>query len=103
MTILLPSGDHQASTLSPWLRIEVGVRVNIERRQDGCSEVNYTEAFSGYKLTLANQRATTVRVRVQNNDLRGLDARAMTNSVGMLGRAGLVASCLAVDVGKYIS
>ena len=45
----------------------------------------------------------TVRVRVQNSDLRGLDARAMTNSVGMLGRAGLVASCLAADVGKYIS
>ena len=45
----------------------------------------------------------TVRVRVQNSDLRGLDARAMTNSVGMLGRAALVASCLAADVGKYIS
>jgi hypothetical protein len=59
--------------------------------------------FSEYKLTLPSQRATTVRVRVQNSDLRGLDARAMTNSVGMLGRAGLVASCLAADVGKYIS
>lgn len=59
--------------------------------------------FSEYKLTLPNQRATTVRVRVQNSDLRGLDARAITNSVGMLGRAALVASCLAADVGKYIS
>lgn len=59
--------------------------------------------YSEYKLTLPSQRATTVRVRVQNSDLRGLDARAMTNSVGMLGRAALVASCLAADVGKYIS
>ena len=58
--------------------------------------------FSEYKLTLPSQRATAVRVRVQNSDLRGLDARAMTNSVGMLGRAALVASCLAADVGKYI-
>jgi hypothetical protein len=58
--------------------------------------------FNEYKLTLTSQRATTVRVRVQNSDLRGLDASAMTNSVGMLGRAALVASCLAADVGKYI-
>ena len=59
--------------------------------------------FNEYKFTLASQRATTVRVRVQNSDFRGLDASAMTNSVGMLGRAALVASCLAADVGKYIS
>jgi len=59
--------------------------------------------FSEYKHTLPNQRPTTVRVRVQKSDLRGLEASAMTNSVGMLGRAGLVASCLAADVGKYIS
>lgn len=58
--------------------------------------------FSEYNLTLLSQRATAVRVRVQNSDLRGLDARAMTNSVGMLGRAALVASWRAADVGKYI-
>lgn len=81
--------------------MEVGVRVKIERRQDGYHKVSDTQAF-WYKLTLPNQRATTVRVRVQNSDLRGLDASAMTNSVGMLGRAALVASCLAADVGKYI-
>lgn len=45
MTILLPSGDHQTSTLSPWLRMEVGVLVKIERRQDGCPKVSYPEAL----------------------------------------------------------
>lgn len=43
-----------------------------------------------------------LRVSVQNNSFRGLVARATTGSGGMLGNAGLVASCLAAVVGKYI-
>jgi hypothetical protein len=43
-----------------------------------------------------------LRVSVQNNSFRGLVARATTGSGGMLGKAGLVASCLAAVVGKYI-
>lgn len=82
--------------------MEVGVRVKIDRRQDGCQEVSMLRHFNKHKLTLPSQRATAVRVRVQNSDLRGLDASVMTSSVGILGRAALVASCLAAEVGKYI-
>jgi hypothetical protein len=39
---------------------------------------------------------------VQNKDLRGLGARQRMDSVGRLGSAGTVDSCLAADDGKYI-
>lgn len=54
------------------------------------------------RLTLADHTAMELRVSVQNNSFRGLVARATTGSGGMLGKAGLVASCLAAVVGKYI-
>jgi len=42
-------------------------------------------------------------VRVQKKDLRGLDTRESTGSGGMLGSGGMVESCRAEDVGKYIN
>ena len=45
---------------------------------------------------------TPFRVSVQKSDFRGLGATVITDSGGMLGRAGVVDSWRAADVGKYI-
>jgi hypothetical protein len=52
--------------------------------------------------TLTRQSAIPFLVRMQNSDLRGLGTTHRTDSIGRLGRAGTVDSCLAADVGKYM-
>jgi hypothetical protein len=42
-------------------------------------------------------------VSVQNRDFRGLGDRHITDSAGRFGRAGTAESCLADDVGKYMT
>jgi len=53
-------------------------------------------------LTRTDQTARPVRLRVQNRNFRGLGASATTDSGGISGKTGLVSSCLAEVVGKYI-
>lgn len=55
------------------------------------------------RRTRTRQTASPFLVRVQNSDLRGVGDMHMTVSGGRLGSAGTVESCLAADVGKYIS
>jgi hypothetical protein len=52
--------------------------------------------------TRTSHKATPLLVRVQKRVLRGLEASARTGSGGILGSPGLVTSCLATAVGKYI-
>lgn len=53
--------------------------------------------------TRIRQTATPFLERTQNKDFRGLGQRHITDSGGRLGSAGIVESCLAADVGKYIA
>lgn len=55
-----------------------------------------------FRHTRTSHKATPLLVRVQKRVLRGLEANATIGSGGILGSPGLVTSCLATAVGKYI-
>jgi len=65
--------------------------------------IDLTTYFSrDTNLTRTDQTARTVRLRVQNRTCFGLGTSATTASGGRSGKTGLVSSCLAEVVGKYI-
>ena len=103
-TILSPSGDHHASTFSPCSKIDVGVLERSAKAAAGYASDRVTSDPEGARRprTRTTHIATPFLVKRQKSDLRGLGTSATTFSGGILGRAGMDASCRAAAIGKYI-
>jgi hypothetical protein len=105
ITILVPSGDQVTEEFSPCSTKDVGVRERYAKTAEGCQRSETSK--SGWNLTQRHTRTRQTErpffVSVQNSDFRGLGERHITGSSGRFGKAGTADSCLAAEVGKYMT